>query len=298
MPYQKDILWQHFQPIWRAFNIIDDRILVAGGYGLFLKENWLRDNQSQKTVIPIKDWIESPRVTQDIDLILELEIIGDKLKQERLTKALKEHAFEETEKEHGKRWQFIKKLAEEKKLAVEFHVQPPNEDEQNITTTNLSVKHKPSLGKKGIHGRKNREAIGSHLYPQEFMVENTNIRIPNTLTWTVMKLTAAKDNWEKCQPNTKDVNTGNGFNLSQARKHAGDVFRSVAMMSEAERSAADLVFDEIRESNELQIAKQAVQDLFEKDETWANVVISKNWDQKDFNTIHDQIRSLYRLPSL
>lgn len=42
-----DLLWPHFQPLWRDLvAACSTNILVAGGYGLFLKQRWLSSSAS------------------------------------------------------------------------------------------------------------------------------------------------------------------------------------------------------------------------------------------------------------
>ena len=37
----QDELWPHFVPLWTDLRSIAPRLLLAGGYGLFLKQQWL-----------------------------------------------------------------------------------------------------------------------------------------------------------------------------------------------------------------------------------------------------------------
>ena len=47
-----DLLWPHFQPLWRDLVAASStNILVAGGYGLFLKQRWLSSSASLPTVV-------------------------------------------------------------------------------------------------------------------------------------------------------------------------------------------------------------------------------------------------------
>ena len=64
-----DLLWPHFQPLWRDLVAVSStNILVAGGYGLFLKQHWLSRSASLPTVVPIPNWLDTtPRVTKDVD---------------------------------------------------------------------------------------------------------------------------------------------------------------------------------------------------------------------------------------
>ncbi len=74
-----DLLWPHFIPLWRDLAAAcSTTILVAGGYGLFLKQRWLSSQASLPTVVPIQNWLDTtPRVTKDVDLVLGLDLIKD-----------------------------------------------------------------------------------------------------------------------------------------------------------------------------------------------------------------------------
>ncbi len=37
----QDELWPHFAPLWAELRAVAPGLLLAGGYGLFLKQRWL-----------------------------------------------------------------------------------------------------------------------------------------------------------------------------------------------------------------------------------------------------------------
>jgi hypothetical protein len=69
-----DLLWPHFMPLWQDLRAASSTgILIAGGYGLFLKQRWLSEGTPPRTVVPIQNWRDAiPRVTKDVDLVLGL----------------------------------------------------------------------------------------------------------------------------------------------------------------------------------------------------------------------------------
>jgi hypothetical protein len=107
-----DILWPHFQPLWRdLFAASSTNILVAGGYGLFLKQRWLSSSASLPTVVPIPNWLDAtPRVTKDVDLVLGLDLIKDASHQKSVVSALTQNGFEASDRESERRWKFLKRL--------------------------------------------------------------------------------------------------------------------------------------------------------------------------------------------
>ena len=41
-----DPLWRYFVPLWADLTAVAPGLLLAGGYGLFLKQSWLADLES------------------------------------------------------------------------------------------------------------------------------------------------------------------------------------------------------------------------------------------------------------
>jgi hypothetical protein len=58
-----------------AFNS-PQKLIIGGGYGLFLKQLYVRDNPQIRTLFGA-DALPSARTTEDIDLILRAEIVTD-----------------------------------------------------------------------------------------------------------------------------------------------------------------------------------------------------------------------------
>jgi len=104
-----DLLWPHFQPLWRDLVAASStNILVAGGYGLFLKQRWLSNSAGLPTVVPIPNWLDTtPRVTKDVDLVLGLDLIKDASHQKSVVYALTQNGFEASDRAHEQRWKFL-----------------------------------------------------------------------------------------------------------------------------------------------------------------------------------------------
>ena len=85
----EDPLWSHFKPLWIDFENAGEGILVAGGYGLFLRQQWLIEQSSTSIVIPFDRWTNAaPRATGDMDMIVSLDLISDETANRRLFEAL------------------------------------------------------------------------------------------------------------------------------------------------------------------------------------------------------------------
>ena len=258
-----DLLWPHFQPLWRDLVAASlTNILVAGGYGLFLKQRWLSSSASLPTVVPIPKWLDTtPRVTKDVDLVLGLDLIKDASHQKSVVTVLTQNGFAASDRPNEQRWKFLKRLSGDQLIVVEMHAQRPAPDLDGITATDKRVKHKPSLGEQGVHGRTNPEAVGSELHPFQFSLDDVNVFVPNPVTWSVMKLTATRDRWVSSQELACDEESRE-FNRLQAAKHAQDVYRVIAMMTMEERDRASEVVESLIGTDAFNTAKQCWQKDF------------------------------------
>lgn len=288
-----DPLWAHFKPLWLDFNAISDDLLVAGGYGLFLKQQWLLGQEDPVIVVPLARWRDAiPRVTKDLDLVLGLDLIADKTANSQLLDALEKHGFSVSEKPQGKRWQFVKSLGEGREVIAELHAQAPTDGTANLKMDGVRVKHKPSLGDEGIHGRLNPEAVGGHINPSKFSFDNTELMTPNAVTWSVMKLTAAEDRWLRSQDLEQDAEQ-RILSRVQAIKHGHDVCRAVAMMTMEERDANGAVMDAIKDTLQFERASAIYREFFAGAEDWANEVLADKWLPEDLEIIHGVLASWF-----
>lgn len=292
-----DPLWVHFKPLWLDFEKAGAGVLVAGGYGLFLKQQFLLGARDQPIVIPLERWPDpAPRATGDMDLIVALDLIADETANKRLFRALDEQGFAVSERPHGKRWQYFKEIEKGNHVVVELHAPLPEGDNEteNLESNRFAVKHKPSLGEKGVHGRTNHEAIGSELHPFRFEVEAIQILVPNPVTWTVMKLTAAEDTWNRSQEIQRDPKDRAYFR-EQAIKHGHDACRAVAMMTVEERDSTAAVIEAIQDTHPFMRAAEIYRDFFIGEDDWANEVLKDRWLSADLELIQAILASWYRI---
>lgn len=147
-----DLLWPHFSPLWQDLGAASSTdILVAGGYGLFLKQRWLSEGSPSRMVVPIQNWRDAtPRVTKDVDLVRGLDLIKDAAHHKSVITALNKNGFEASDRPHEQRWKFIKRLQGNQMIIVEMHAQRPDPGDAGITATYKRVKHKPSLGERYV----------------------------------------------------------------------------------------------------------------------------------------------------
>lgn len=285
-------MWPHFVPLWDELReITEKRVLVAGGYGLFLKQHWLLENPSTPSIVPITEWRDnSPRVTKDVDLVIGLDLLADAASQTKMQRALERHDFKVSEK-HA-RWQFVKSVSATRKVIVELHAPLPEKGSQELHADRVRVKRRPSLGEAGIHGRTNPEATGSDLHAFTFEQNGLSISTPNPVTWSIMKLTAAEDRWGASQDPELEADL-RAFSRGQGIKHAQDVCRVVAMVTRDERDTAGSVCDSIRTTIEFQNAARIFAASFAEDQPWAAQVLVRDWDAEHFTLIRSTLRTWF-----
>jgi len=287
-------LWEHFERLLPRLQKAGGPILVAGGYGLFLKQEWILRQATVPIIIPMERWVNAvPRATGDIDLILPLELIAGEAPNKEIMRALTHEGFEESRSLHGRRWQFFKNVGGAKPLAVEFHAPKPDEETSGLQATKFAVKHKPSLGDSGVHGRLNHEAVGSLLHPFAFEVNNLEIVVPNPVTWSIMKLTAAKDNWDKWQSSPRDIEDRRYYREA-AVKHGGDVCRAVAMSTREEQDRSGELVAAMSETPAFAKAARIVDEFFVAGENWAREILAGRWQEEDLELLLSVLSSWYQ----
>jgi hypothetical protein len=235
--------------------------------------------------VPIQNWLDAtPRVTKDVDLVLGLDLIKDAGHHKSVITALNQNGLEASDHALEQRWKFIKPLQDNQLIIVEMHAQRPDPGMAGITATDKRVKHKPSLGEQGVHGRTNPEAVGSELHPFQFVIDDIDLNVPNPVTWSVMKLTATGDRWALSQdPQIEEE--PREFSRLQAAKHAQDVYRVIAMMTMEERDRASEVVDSIVGTDAFFNAKQFWQNHFADSPIPVVQQLGAKWLPDDATTI-------------
>lgn len=279
-------LWSSFVPLWSELQGIASGLKLAGGYGLFLKQQWLASPAADgaRPLVPLDRWRDGiPRTTKDIDLIVEVGLIASPADQERFDDTLKGRGFEVVP--GNARWQFERKLEGDKSVMVDFHAPRPEQEGQGVKVVSRRVKPHPSLGQLGIHGRENPMAICSDLNPFRFSLGGVEVVVPNPVTLALMKLAAVRDQYELAQepgktPAEREVLSG------QARKHATDLFRATAMMTREEYDQILAVLAVARESEAFDDGRAIFAKLFGEEESWGNRVVAPAWERDDHRIIH------------
>ncbi|MCX7044875.1 MAG: hypothetical protein NTX50_05205 [Candidatus Sumerlaeota bacterium] len=274
---QKDELWEYFKPLWNDLLQVTPApgFLLAGGYGLFLKQKWLQMNRDKASIAAIDRWKDpTPRVTRDYDIIHELSLIHSDDNQRRMHEILEKYGFNPVARKE--QWQFAK--GGEKVLAkIDFHC--PLSSKETET----------SQGRLYVRGLGDPETAGFDQHPFYFQYDGVNIAVPNPVTWAVMKLTAMFDHQGKSHTK-RDAK----FYEDQAKKHAQDVCRVIAMTTRDERDSAESVASAIQEADAFKRAVTIQNDFFQKEDGWGRLVIQTQWLEDDLRAILDTLSSWFR----
>lgn len=283
-----DPMWSVFGPLWMNLQQVGGTdLLVAGGYGLFLKQNWLLENLNVPTIIPLAQWRDTtPRVTKDFDIVIGLDLIAEAKTQKGMLAALEKHNFTVTKQ--NPRWQFERMLDGNRKVVVEIHAPLPSDGQAGLQADRVRIKRKPSLGSDGIHGRTNPEAVGCDLLPFRFEVAGTQVAVTNPITWCVMKLTAMRDQRKRSEEAERSLEDRE-FCRDQAIKHARDVCRIVAMVTRDERDGASGVVNAIQSTPQFSEAKTIFAEFFQPGEGWGVMVTEDAWEPADFQIIRSSL---------
>ena len=310
-----DELWPHFKPLWTDLRGIAPGLVLAGGYGLFLKQKWLLSEVSYlitedgdylttekgermivepgiPTLVAVYQWNDqTPRVTKDLDFVVELNLIASPDAQHRLDRVLAKHDFKVVTE--NARWQFEKLVDAQHRVVVDFHAPSPVGKRNDVRVQSRRVKPNPSLRQTGIHGRQNAEAIGCELHPFSFAFNGVKIVIPNPVTLAFMKLMAMRDRRLASQNAARSA-TERELEGSQARKHAHDVCRVMAMITREENELVPRLLKAVRPTPVFADAADTFRNFFLGDEAWVPQIEADMWRAEDFRLIQDTLATWFR----
>ena len=288
-----DPLWKPFVPIWNALRAVDPHALLTGGYALFLKQRWLlaqAETGVVRQIVPFAQWRDyAPRVTKDMDLLTSMEMIASPDAQGRLNDVLSQQAWNPSER-HA-RWQFVREEKDGTTSKLEFHAQQQEPLPSGIRHSSPRIKPKPPLHL-GIHGHENPEAVVCHLNPFRFCFDGIEIAVPNPITMSIMKVTAVYDQrTESVVPglSPRDRN----FHDLQARKHAQDVFRNVAMTTREESDSIKTVLEAVRQTFAWQNASTIVRDFFFEPNAFGIVAVESFWEPSALGVMTSALKTWF-----
>ncbi|MEO6907623.1 MAG: hypothetical protein ABI210_07005 [Abditibacteriaceae bacterium] len=287
-------LWPHFLPLWTQLNQIAPNFLIAGGYGLFLKQRWLKTAPVQ-VLVPIERWnAPEPRATKDLDVIVELNIIASPENQQQIHEILEAQEYQVVP--GNERWQFVKPIAPDQSVILDFHSPKPGPERSDLRAKGRRVKPKLSLKQTGIHGHENFEAVGCELHPLTFTIDDIQITVPNSVTWVTMKMVAMRDRLQKSRdPEQMEGNLRD--EESEARKHTEDVYRILAMMTRDEADQASEIVAAIHTTKAYQDACAIYREFFAAADSWGPHNVAAQWAPDDFTQMQTVLTTWFSLNS-
>jgi MoaA/NifB/PqqE/SkfB family radical SAM enzyme len=152
------------------------------------------------------------------------------------------------------------------------------------------VKRRPSLR---FHGNKNDELAGYDLHPCRFEYDQITLAIPNPVTFAIMKITAAQEQWERWENPGQDPRYGKKENREKAIKHAEDVFRVIAMVTREEADRSEEILEAIRSSKAYEKAADAAKASFIELGPWGAEAARERWNPEDFERMRAILREWF-----
>jgi hypothetical protein len=237
--------------LWHAMGDTADQVLLGGGYGLYLKQQQMAQ-AGVDTLIPAELWPE-PRTTQDLDLLLAAEVVGDAASMQTVRYALDALGFAVVpEREY---LQFERKVGPAQVVKVDLLTAQLGELKAKPGIRADSRRARPKAVKGGkLHAHPTDGALGLSTASQPIQIVGNRsdgaqaqitVRLPHPFSYLLMKLTAYRD--RKDDPE-KDL----------GRHHALDIYRIVAMLVEPELAEVVTLLEANRGDKQVQSCREVV----------------------------------------
>lgn len=199
----------------------DASLLLAGGLGLFLKQQHLAATGT-RTLLPRDRW-PAARTTQDIDLFLGAEVVASASEMTRIREALDRVGFIVDD---SAKWMKFTRLVEGQRVIIDLMVGPLGDCADRVERDRVRVRPKDHSG---LHARAAADALGVESAPIPHRVSDgtrsCQILLPQAFPFALMKIGALRDRL-------------NDANKDEGRHHALDLYRIVAMLTESEDAHA------------------------------------------------------------
>lgn len=205
-------------------------VMLGGGYGLYLKQLHL-SKSNVRTLLPVDLW-PSPRATEDLDVMLPTEVVADVRSMTAIRAALDRLGYVVIE---GSEYlQFVRTIARLGAVKIDLLTAQLDilQSIQSIQADERRARPRASDRPK-LHAHPTDGALALNESPLMIEIDGTlsdgqpataRVAIPHPFPYLLMKLTAYRD--RRNDP-TSDL----------GRHHALDVFRIVAMLTEADFDA-------------------------------------------------------------
>jgi len=205
-------------------------LLLGGGFGLWLKQQHLQDNDT-KTLLPRSRW-PIARTTQDVDLFLRAEVTANREEMARYRHALDTLGFLVDE---NAKWLKFERDIDHQRVILDFMVGPLGEYENRVHRHGVRIR--PQGASIKLHARETKDALAIEEDPARIRIEGLTsaderheceVLIASPFSMALMKLHALRDR----------INDGD---KDEGRHHALDLYRIVAMLTEKEDQQAKAV---------------------------------------------------------
>ena len=218
------------------------RVFVGGGYGLWLKAEYLATNNIET----LRD-LPTSRTTQDIDLFLGVEVITDSGRFAAVRDALTDLGYESVS--GAEHYQFFREIPGpgEAPQTLKIDLLAPPVVDERVKMDDRRIRPRDV---RGLHAHVAPEAVSLELLPFELgLGDGVSVLIPHPFTFLMMKLFAFRDQ-------AYDEERGLG------RYHAYDLVRIVAMMTAQEWDESSEFRSFLAGSAELITAREIVASHF------------------------------------
>ena len=229
---------------------LPEPLLVGGGFGLYLKQRDLEEQEGLETLIPGELWPPA-RATEDVDLLLPTEVIISVEHMRAIRGALDRLGF----RPEVPNFQFVK---DTDRGPVKIDLLTCDVPAEHADKVQVKAPRVRPVGKVALHAYLAKEALALGLYPFELTLRGARsddtpaeltARIPNAFTYLLMKLHAFRDRVNDQQKRL-------------ASHHALDLYRIVAMLSRPEYGLVKRLAWERRDMDAVVTAGTVVHDSF------------------------------------
>lgn len=238
-----DDLRKALNDLIRALSANGIRVFLGGGYGLFLKQLHLMET-GERTFLPVDTW-PRPRGTPDMDIFLPTEIVVDLPNMVRFREILDKLDYEP---DPNAKYMHFDKTVAGGTVRVELLTGPIDSQLRNKVKIN-GPRVRPK-GQVELHAYLTHEAVAIEVEPLTLPLDDgLSVLIPNAFTFLLMKLHACYDRLDD-----EDKQLG--------RHHALDVYRVIAMLTDAEMETFRKLRREQRDIPAVNRAAEIVEEIF------------------------------------
>ena len=217
-------------------------LTVGGGFGLYLRQV-RRSGMTAQTIIDPRQW-PPPRSTKDLDLFLAVELLADPAEAGRFAKTLRGCGYEPVAGREFWQWE----RAGPPHVLVDLLVGPLKDRRPAFKVNGHRVRPKPKPDPQ-VHAHLTREALDIDAEGEPIVVSGggvtATVRVPAPHTLLLMKLHAYADRRDRRDDPAAD-------------RHAADLFRTIAMLTEPEAEAAAEFLDDRRDDPAVRRARDVV----------------------------------------